>query len=623
MLRGESILMPSTPESPRSGICNAVFAAMITEGRARGIQVSEELACSACRCVDEPSTATLRRRITETFKGKPPLAVVAFDTPGIQKYVFAVTRPVLVYGGSRIVEKFTAPEEEGDGEPGSVYEVLQEFAIDPRPVVYAGGGGGLIVVAKSQAADLCEALASKLYEATAGELKTAVASLAVWPFDLGPDNREALSSDSLASLFDTPNSGASAYLATISAVNALLLRERSRAAVFKKTLHGHENKERCRACRVNPIAPENRNINDEKLQRCTACNKRYQEGRKGKRRSEQAESFQEIVDEDDMAVVYADGANVGDVFGRLESLLQYQVFSATLQEAFRHNMLAAIEQSLSTREDPVADRDRYQMPISGGDDLLVVLPAWAAFDLVLAFVTQVHHLFDLENNPKLGAVFHDAPEGLRKRINLFGVGVGIAVAKHTLPIRSLVDCSTQLLKSAKLKIHESQKDPESVERSAVDFMLLTSGSPLGSRVEEVRRRLYEVIAAESDGEPHLRLTSRPYTFSDFRKFRDDVDILRTHVETSQVYMLREEVGRGYSTSLNFWRYQIARSDEKKKGWRAYLREKGVDLSAADRLLWEECKDSFSEGQKVLSTSLIDAVDVMKFDREKRRQGGDS
>jgi hypothetical protein len=121
----------------------------------------------------------------------------------------------------------------------------------------------------------------------------------------------------------------------------------------------------------------------------------------------------------------------------------------------------------------------------------------AALPAVREIVPEIERHFDFTKDPRLRDAFEN-PGGLRTAIERLGVGVGIAIADHHFPMRFLLGYAKELLRSAKRKIRESGC------RSAVDFMVLTSGNPLSGSIRDLRHLRYRVPARRA--EPELRLT---------------------------------------------------------------------------------------------------------------------
>ena len=573
----------------------ALLKALEREARSRGKEPPdgflEQVAKDPTQREDE-----LRR----FFDDKRPLALVAFDTPGIQHYVFKVRRPVDLFGGSRLVADFTDPAKE---HRVSLYHrlVREKGPEDEGPtlpesaVIFAGGGGGLLLVAACEAEDVVKALGEILHEVTQQDLKSVAIHLAVWPTELS--KAPAPVPNGLTKVLG-PLDQPSRYAATFNALVAERNRKRSQAAPLREPIAG----ERCQACSDHE-ADKRRSYEDgseEKL--CQPCDVRWRHGRSSKTKEKQPRTFEHLVenlDNTDLAVIYADGANVGRAFQLVQSMTQHRALSRAVDAAMQNARQKALEASpwLQGKE----NKHRAQYPICGGDDLVLVLPAQAVVDVVPPLIHHFEEAFDPERFP-------DAPQELRDQLARFGLGVGIAVAAFHFPVQFLVDYAYELLKSAKTRIREGAQQNV---RSAVDFLVLRSGTPLTTSIETLRRR-HGHFPSEN-GHPGRLLTHLPLSADDFVQQVESARSLARHVPMAQLQKLRQEIRRSPALSLSLWRYQHARA-KKGQGWDAWLQAQGGDLATINALLWQEvpppAEDPPSDASPWLATGYLDTLELL-------------
>ncbi len=547
------------------------------------------------RAARDPGTGTGDLR--ELFGGSPPLALVAFDTPGIQDYVFKVSRPVDVFGGSQLVADFTDRDISKDF---SLFRSLEKLdpKVPPEAVVYAGGGGGLILMPVHQLKPLLEALTDLLSRKTKGDLWTAAAAVAVWPGDLDATPAEPPAVEGLAEVLG-PLAESTRYAATTADLFALLGRQRSRRQQLGRAIPFERHGERCSACGERP-GKAKRHADGSVEYLCPACDVRRGHGSQTKKVSLQAKTFADVVRDlpvQQLAVLYADGANVGAAFQQLGSPAQHRALSQAVDAAFDRACNKAIDEIPVIKDD---ETFRTQTPIRGGDDLVLVLPATSALAAARVLMREVERAFDLAKVPLLRDAFAEAPEALRRAIAGFGIGIGIAIADHHFPVSFLLAYAKDLMKHAKKHLRAvCRADPG--QRSAVDFMVLTSGSPLAASIAKLRERHYQPPPA--GGEPGRHITRRPYTREAFESFLQRAALLRAEVPRSQIHALRQELPRGYALSRSLWRYQMARARDG-AGWAAYREAAGVALADVDSLLWQPEADGW------VSTDLLDAVEVL-------------
>lgn len=549
------------------------------------------------------------------FDGEAPLALVAFDTPGIQSYVFKAERPGDRQGGSYFVADFTRDPSETSGPENtrpapSVYGILSALGIRSEAVIFAGAGSGLLLVAAGEARPVIAKVEAALRDLTKGDLRTAAASLAVWPVDLRPHTPEPGPGRKALAEWLAPARSASRYARTLAALYALLDRRRGELAALPVPVDGNTLIKDgvgglCQSCGQR-VGTKPRPRGDVV---CELCQARGQEAGKHKRELDQASTtldlFKEGEERPRLALLYADGSNFGAAFADLESPAQHRALSLAVDKAFA----AAVEAGLEACGGP-----NHQKPIHGGDDLVMMLSARHVFDFTTAFVREVEERLSLSGNPLLRDAFQEASAPLRNAIDQFGVGVGIAIADETFPDRLLLRYAKELLRSAKRRIHAS-KDPADAGstdtgsksvRSAIDFMVLRSGNPLNGSVDQLRKSHFVRCAtAPGSSEPTLHWTRRPYSLETLAPFIENTKALTETVPAAQLHAVLRTVHAGYHESLNFFRYQNARDlrGEGGRGWAAYRRRRETPLSKVHQLLWQE------RGEDAADTDFVDMMEI--------------
>ena len=255
-----------------------------------------------------------RADLTPLFGDSPPLALLLFDTPGIQDYLFKVSGPIDLFGGSRQVADFT--------EKGKELSIFRRLA-PPWPIeqmtVFAGGGSGLLLVSASEAEELAGRIESILVEATAGDLRTYAAYLPVWP-----DEILAHSSDEALAGLLFPGAGQreqgskppSAYAAVLASLLQELQRRRNQQQPWPARQSVDAQFSRCEACGDRPGSLERKRGEDlEKL--CPSCHSRWKYGQTQRGKLDEKRTFEALLEGIEppvtaLAVIYADGANAGD-----------------------------------------------------------------------------------------------------------------------------------------------------------------------------------------------------------------------------------------------------------------------------------------------------------------------
>lgn len=557
------------------------------------------------RALDSP--ASTDGEVRQYFMGSPPLALVDFDTPGIQDYVFSSQRPIDLAGGSALIGDLTR---DGEGCETSIFRRFRQskLLLPAEVVIYGGGGGGLLLVAAVEAEEVCGAIETILATKTYGALKSVASCVSLWPIDLSP--QPASIPDELGRLFG-PQRAVSRYGASIIALEAKLGRQRSQRLDLAQVIDSKNDHERCHVCSERSWSKK-RTSGEEEEKVCSSCHARWVYGIRSKRggegEEEQPWTFDEMFEDlprRDLAVIYADGANVGKAFQLLDRPQRHRALSLAVDDAMER-MVDAVR--ALCKEQTGIDKNLVLSPVLGGDDVVLVLPGMVAQQAVGKMIEVFEGAFDLKSNALLrGAFGQDADGIIAQRIRRFGLGVGLAVGRGQFPVHFLLDYARQLLKSSKAEIR--RRAPE--VRSAVDFMILSSGAPVSHDVDEVRESYLQRQARH--GDKALRFTRRPYAATEFAALVHKAELLERHVDRSQVHLMRQEVWRGHALSRNLWRYQHARAKED-QGWDAFRRASKCALGSVDSLLWQVEGDAGSEsvGDDVLTTDYLDVCELLSL-----------
>jgi hypothetical protein len=533
-----------------------------------------------------------RAELAGIFRDRPPLALVFFDTPGLQDYVFKVLGPIDIFGGSSQVADFTRHGQNGITPPLSYFSQLRH----PPPAdvtIYAGAGTGLLLVAAREASDTITTLEKILAKETAGDLHSRAEAIFFWPDELAALPGPAVD------LFSDPDSGAaprqckppSRYAAALAAVIGKHQRERSRRQTWPPTLGPDQQFERCPACGGRPTDPDSkRTRGDDSHLLCKPCHRRWRYGAEIRRDREEPRSFEELLagleSPVGLAVIYADGANAGGLFSRIDTPARHRALSRTVETALEA-AADAVRRKVGEIFPGSDDELHFQTKIQGGDDLVMVVPARGVLELAAELIAAFEQTIE---SASAGPAFARGPESLKKALSRFGLGVGIAVGDVHFPIQFLLDYARELMKSAK-RLTRRQADGTPQARSALDFLVLRGGTPLAGSIADLRRKHQEKKDAPV-------LHCRPLRGGqDLDQFVKATRALRK-VAPAQVQAIRRELPRGRELSLNLWRYQHARSAE----WETWRKTLGVPLDQIDGKLWRRV------GEKWV-TDFLDQVDA--------------
>lgn len=582
-------------ENDRTAVRAAMARGLQEEARHRGTPAAQALIEAVAAAYDAQNDLTPRKTLPPReelalfFGDSPPLALLFFDTPGIQDYLFKVSGPIDLFGGSSQVADFTKPQKSL-----SIYTRLGPRWPVEQMTIFAGGGSGLLLTAANEAATLVDEIESILAEETAGDLRSYAAFLPVWPDEILARPSDAALACLLAPRGDDavgPRETPSAYSAAFACLLQELQRRRSQHQPWPARQDAAAQYRRCAACGDRPgHCDRQRGADKEEL--CTSCHSRWKYGRAERGDLDEKRTFEALLEGitppvTALAVIYADGANAGELFARVDTPARHRALSRVVEEALAAAAVAVRNRVKSNFGK--GDELRCQTAIQGGDDLVMVLPARGALEatclLVEAFERSIDAALETE-------AFKNAPEKLRKALERFGLGVGIAIADLYFPIQFPLSYARDLLKNAK-KPTRTPNGP----RSAVDFLVLRGGTPLSSSIGDLRQK-----HLQQDGEEQekLHFFTRPLGIKKFSDFLRHAEILRTTVPRAQIQAIRRELPRGRQLSLSLWRYQQARSDD----WANWRRALGItSLATIDDHLWHRDGDTWI-------TDFLEQVEVL-------------
>jgi hypothetical protein len=367
---------------------------------------------------------------------------------------------------------------------------------DSTGTVFAGGGRGLKVVAYDQAKLVITALQDRYRAATCGG-QLAVAQV---PLDIA-DQAASLRwlRLHLNSAKDTAPAPTRVPLPTKAA-------------------------EKCTDCRIRKITTEYTGAEGQAIPTCQRCADVVKAGREGVKKREGAKkrwTLEDISTKGVVAVVSADGNNLGALFAGLRSLEDSAICSDLVRDIFKQAHIAACPSD-----------GRFVASVVGGDDFRVFLAPEHLIKYVTTLARQVEGLSNDLASRDLPAPICDALSGL-------GVGVGAIIAPFHFPASRLIEMAHELEDSAKVACLANG------DRSAFDFIWLKSGQEMSQGL----------ASFETNGRPPPLSLSAGVVDEYVNRAR----AIR-EVPTSQRAMM---VGARAQTDelefMNLFRYQVARS----------------------------------------------------------------
>lgn len=503
----------------------------------------------------EDAEAMMHGKGGERLPADKTLALIAFDADAVQAQIFASPRPVTIQGASLRLRAWD--RDLGTG------KILAHRAV----VLFAGGGQAMLLTRAGEAEGVRQTLSEAFHSRTSGSPCT-TASLALSPRELAAGapraQRLELTVEQQKRLGWSPQAGVGfgACMARL----ALALRQEKGTPQDHPFLKEASSAARCEECGERPRLNEGR---------CQRCQQNREAGAKEKRKWAQALSFDDVLgeprapepdDEDGeeasgsdrrrarhLAFLRLDGKGIGAVLERLRTMAQYSAISLGLRRAFE---LEHPEDDLAGLGVPAG---RYQLPIAGGDDLLLIVPGrWAqpsgnhgdALSLCSALLGRIERAFE---EPEIEGVFAEkAHREVLADVRKIGAGAGVVITSG-LPAKFCFDYAGELLRSAKEVI---SGDPGA--RSAVDFAVIRGGSAVSSSVTELRNTGENVAELDLGGTltGKVRKTRCPYPLAAFNAMLERARLL-AEVPRSGIYGLRAAMAEP-TTGMIAMRYQLAR-----------------------------------------------------------------
>lgn len=251
-----------------------------------------------------------------------------------------------------------------------------------------------------------------------------------------------------------------------------------------------------------------------------------------------ADEIEDIADErNEIAVIYADGNSFGYLFRRPDSLAGLRLLSQFTESAAYTAVFTALKQC----EALLAGRS-VEIIALGGDDIFMLVPAQAAPFLALEIGESFDRLF-----------MNLTAEEPRATLSL-----GVVIAGAKTPVRYLFELAQTLLKEAKKRVYTAKDAPK--KEGTLDVAVLASYAAYEDNITAYRK----ATLCKNDA----KLTLRPYTFSEARRFMSAVRRLQAAPQVpgrSWFYGLRRAAEQ-YSRQVAelFFNYQYARLREEQR-----------------------------------------------------------
>jgi hypothetical protein len=503
----------------------------------------------------------------------PSLALIGFDLPGIQLFVLDTNKRGIIRASSEMIHR--ACNNMGK----SLKAALGPDAPESL-VVFSGGGQGIVMVPVALLDQAKAAILHSFQEVSINRTPV-IEALIVTPLEMIELKGLGDEWSAVRKALGYPQKEAVPFN-----VHRARLARRIESA---RKIVGHSpiGSLRCKYCGIRPPhEPAERPI-------CQSCLDRqafyHQELRQDDDHDDlEATDFSDIQrpskgkgtrvrHEKHVAVIYADGNNIGAVLEQLKTVAHYRAFSRALDGVIQEGAMLHLEQ--------LGIKDKVVRLLVGGDDLLLLMPGPLAMEFAMRLCATVDYVFHPQDagpapqherkeqpivfNQKIRALKDDlwrttgTGKDLGNMLSHVGLSLGVVFAEPTFPLRLMVRYAKEVLGEAKRRAHQ-QRDKthhpkDDGPRHLIDFICAGKGAHVGTKVGEERR-----IHLMRHGR---QLTERPYSLEELKLVLQEVELLRRQHRT-QIYALRDVLLHSPGVGKLHLQYQAARNKE----WSKFCQE---------------------------------------------------
>lgn len=485
------------------------------------------------------------------FGDDAPLELVIFDTDRIGGWVYESSRPPVIAGASKILERLN-------------HRIARELY--PEAIVFSGGGDGLLLVPRGEGKGVEQGIAALYAKETDGALTVTTSRLEVTPEELVAT---PLPEEAPAELLTgTP--------AVLTRLGDCARRNKEGTLPPAAPVPGHQK--RCASCRDRAgVEGIDRFRYEARGLLCPPCVTRWEVGKEliaGISFDEVIKTFQGQLRSPGardryLGFLYADGDAMGLLFRRVRSLAEFRFLSQAVAGVFERVRGRALEHTRELVDVDREDKLPFLSLLGGGDEVILLLPAALAVDVA----TRIPGWIDAATAAVEGLT------GFLQRADRpsLTVGMGLVVADLHYPVRYQFELAKELQSNAKRRFYGTDTTDTGEAGSTIDFTVLTDASPSAEDLEAARTVTY------GTADPGFVKTCRPYRVERLRQVLDAIRAARRHgVATTQLYQLRDGAEAGEAVFANLLRYQIGR-DTPGKILRAWLQELGVDPTDREAL----------------------------------------
>lgn len=452
---------------------------------------------------------------------------VCYDIRGIQQYIFAVPRIKFIVGGSSLIDQFDR-------------ETDQNIAIPQNAKwLYSGGGRGAFFCDENKCGVLVDAIVAKAHEI----------GLDV---RIGMDKELAIAAEHATSLYCCPADNLDGEPCAASGIFPV---KPNAGKGFKEDHHGVHPKiwKRVEAARIDPVGKRLLNIMKRNRDFAVFVGNRKVEFLKNVSPDEtdNPEEYKAAImgkasigSRNRWAIIVMDGNNMGrqhkKAFETYHDESKFIEWLCKMSGTLDNAAWNAVGQSMATialkwKESPDAekasDRERVILPfrplIVGGDDVALICHCSYAIELA-KHITKTFE--DMCANKRDLWIATDGK---------LTISAGILFCGTSFPLASGIQYTETLLSGAKKHGRDINRDSPP---SCMDWEQLVEGAidTLAAR----RNRELRFIDNDISSRPEIRLTRRPYTWSEFSSLEELMYMLNFDIAYKVPSSIRHELLTG-------------------------------------------------------------------------------
>jgi hypothetical protein len=236
---------------------------------------------------------------------------------------------------------------------------------------------------------------------------------------------------------------------------------------------------------------------------------------------------------------------------------------------------------------------KYQAPIIGGDDIVLIIPARFSVSVVCMLLKEIE-----SNLQREGDKMENISEELKRELRRLRLAVGFLTAPHTFPIHYLFNYVQSLLRNAKAFYYREKKRVD-----WIDFLRLKAGSPLNIELDKLREQERK---KEIERGVYYYLTMCPYRIDEFEKLIKTLEVLKD-IHSSQLHNILQLLNdHPFAAWINII-YQVLRNQKDWEKVMERLTGSDDDYSAWANFFVHKKDNNYYTG-------FIDLMDLYKVSR---------